>query len=148
MNTYGFKITDLSLDEFIEVARTCHELNRVYTQATSGPDADSAASNPALLPWDELDRNTIEAAFDGVAFHFRNPDATPENSHENWLKLKRSQGWVYGVKKDANLKTNPCMVPYADLSLDMRVKDHLFIAAIEQSLRLLAFAKKGTTSDK
>jgi hypothetical protein len=63
-----------------------------------------------------------------------NPDATPENSHEEWLKVKAFDGWVYGETKDPEKKIHPCMKPYRELPRDQRVKDYLFRAVVH-SLR-------------
>ena len=39
-----------------------------------------------------------------------------ENVHEVWASQRLSQGWVYGVKRDGEAKTTPCLVPYAQLT--------------------------------
>ena len=38
-----------------------------------------------------------------------------ENVHENWAKLRMSEGWRYGPKRDDQKKEHPCLVPYEDL---------------------------------
>lgn len=38
-----------------------------------------------------------------------------KNVHEVWSKMRLEEGWVYGEKRDDDLKTNPCLVPYEDL---------------------------------
>ena len=55
---------------------------------------------------------------------------TPEESHENWRKVKDAEGWVYGPVKDAEAKTHPCMVPYEELPSAQIIKDHLFQAVV------------------
>ncbi len=38
-----------------------------------------------------------------------------ENVHENWAKSRINEGWVYGERRDDELKTTPCLVPYNQL---------------------------------
>jgi hypothetical protein len=66
----------------------------------------------------------------GVNYLLDNPKATPENSHENWLKFKRNDGWVYGPVKDSVAKTHPCMVPYAELPTAQKAKDAIYHAIV------------------
>lgn len=37
------------------------------------------------------------------------------NVHEVWAETRISQGWSYGEKRDDELKTHPCIVPYEQL---------------------------------
>ncbi len=52
--------------------------------------------------------------------------ATPSMLHANWMEYKHNQGWVYGLKKDVQAKTHPCMVPYESLPELQKIKDILF----------------------
>ena len=70
------------------------------------------------------------SAINGVKFHQENPDAGPSHSHENWLKEKEADGWVYGSVKDETHKMHPCMVPYDELPGEQKLKDTLFIAVV------------------
>lgn len=45
------------------------------------------------------------------------------NVHENWAQGRVAQGWIYGEKRDDNLKTTPCLVPYGDLSEEEKEYD-------------------------
>lgn len=103
------------------VARTAHEVNRAYCQAIGD---DSQPTWEAAPAWQRT------SAIAGVHFHLDNPEATPENTHESWLKVKVADGWVYGPVKDPEKKEHPCMRPYAELPLEQRVKDHLFRAVV------------------
>lgn len=38
-----------------------------------------------------------------------------EQVHEIWAMGRVREGWTYGEKRDDNLKTTPCLVPYRDL---------------------------------
>ena len=63
-------------------------------------------------------------------FHLSNPGAGPEASHESWLEQKVSEGWVYGIEKDTEKKTHPCMVPFEQLSQEQKAKDYIFRAVV------------------
>lgn len=39
-----------------------------------------------------------------------------ENVHENWSAGRMSEGWTYGETRDDEKKTNPCLVPYSELT--------------------------------
>lgn len=74
------------------------------------------------------------SAMQGVRHILAHPETTPEQSHENWLLQKMEEGWVYGPAKNPETKQHPCMVAYALLPLEQRVKDYLFGAAVRSSL--------------
>lgn len=42
-------------------------------------------------------------------------EAIAENVHDIWARGRMDAGWTYGPQRDDALKTNPCLVPYADL---------------------------------
>ena len=39
-----------------------------------------------------------------------------ENVHENWAIGRIKEGWVYGTERNDQAKTNPCLVPYDQLT--------------------------------
>lgn len=100
-----------------DVARITHEANRA---------ACAARGDHSQEPWLDAPDWQKESAIQGVRFHLLNPDATPEQSHENWMAQKDRDGWTWGPKKDPEAKTHPCMVPYDLLPPEQRAKDHLF----------------------
>lgn len=106
-----------------EIARVCHEANRALQQIQG---ADQIGVAP---PWDEEDPDIKASAVNGVEYHLTNV-VTPEQSHENWLKFKEADGWVYGPVKDVAAKQHPCMVPYNDLPFEYKIKDALFSAIV------------------
>jgi hypothetical protein len=103
------------------IARTCHEVNRAYC---------IGLGDLSQLPWDQAPDWQRESVRNGVRFHIANPGSSPAASHENWLKEKIEQGWVYGPVKDAEAKTHPCCLPYEDLPEAQKTKDRLFIAVV------------------
>lgn len=110
------------LPGFAEVAaRIAHEVNRAYCQSI-GDD-----SQPR---WEDAPAWQRESAIAGVEFHLEHPEATPGQSHQEWMEHKIIDGWTYGEVKDPAAKTHPCMRPYAELPQAQRSKDYLFRAVI------------------
>ena len=63
----------------------------------------------------EPNKDQYESLLQGVKFGLQNLDMTPEQNHENWMKCKTEQGWVYGEVKDFKKKTHPDLVPFDEL---------------------------------
>jgi hypothetical protein len=99
------------------VAQIAHEINKAYCHSIGDNSQPSWENAP---DWQKT------SAIKGVDFHLNNPDATPENSHESWLREKEADGWKYGPVKDAEKKEHPCFRPYNELPDDQRSKDYLF----------------------
>lgn len=110
-----------------KIAKVCHEVNRAYCQSLGDN------SQP---PWEDAPEWMKKSALDGVMLHKIYPDTTPEQSHENWMKKKREDGWVYGKVKDASKKIHPCMVPYRMLPSQQKAKDYIFTAIVQQLIDL------------
>lgn len=104
-----------------QIAKVCHEVNRAYCQSIG---------DNSQTTWEKAPKWQKESAKNGVLFHITNPRSKPCDSHNNWLKEKKTAGWVYGKIKDAEKKTHPCMVTYSKLPKNQRVKDSLFIAVV------------------
>lgn len=119
--------------DIVDIARVTHEANRAVQIITGDP-----APSP---PWDEAPDWQQASAIDGVGNALRG--ATPEQSHENWLEEKRRTGWSYGEVKDAEAKTHPCFVPYAELPPEQRVKDDVFTSIVRALSPLLEHADRG-----
>ena len=105
-----------------DVAKVCHEVNRVYC---------ASLGDHSQVPWEQAPEWQCLSAIAGVNHRLANPGAPASASHESWLAHKRDEGWVYGPVKDAERRTHPCMVPYDDLPLEQRTKDALFVAVVE-----------------
>lgn len=100
-----------------QVARVCHETNRAYCE-TLGDFSQK--------PWDLAEEWQRDSARKGVEFTIANPHASPASQHEAWMRDKIGDGWKFGPVKDASKKEHPCIVPYHDLPIEQRLKDHLF----------------------
>ena len=111
-----------------DIAKCCHEANRLYCAMISDPVLDHWDNAPA---WQKL------SCISGVRFHIEYPTAGPQGSHENWMADKAKDGWVYGETKDPEAKTHPCMVAYDDLPIAQRVKDVIFVSIVHALAPLL-----------
>lgn len=100
-----------------DIAMIAHEANRAYCQQIGDNSQKS---------WEEAEQWQRDSAIKGVDYHLANPDATPENSHESWMKEKEETGWTYGPVKDPEKKEHPCFVPYNELPVEQQAKDYLF----------------------
>ena len=100
-----------------QIARVAHEINRAYCLSL-GDD-----SQPK---WDDAPEWQRESAINGVQFHIAKPDASPDNSHIAWLRVKTEAGWKWGPVKDPEKKEHPCCVPFDQLPAEQQVKDYLF----------------------
>jgi hypothetical protein len=108
-----------------DIARIAYEANRAWC-AHNG--------DMSFGDWDDAPEWQVESMLDGVVFHTLNPYAPPEATHENWLKMKTEDGWVWGEVKDPEAKTHPCMVPFDQLPPEQQFKDKLFRAIVHAAL--------------
>lgn len=99
-----------------DIARIAHEVNRAYCEALGDMSQPTWENTP---DWQKL------SALSGVEFHLSG-DYSPEASHENWMRQKLANGWIYGPTKFPELREHPCLVPFNDLPLSQQVKDFLF----------------------
>lgn len=121
----GYALRDKLTTRVEAAARIAHEVNRAYCAAIGDN------SQPA---WEDAPEWQRASAMSGVRFHMANPDAGPSASHDNWLRDKQAEGWVYGEVKDADAKTHPCMVPFEELPREQQIKDHLFRAVVHAAI--------------
>ena len=46
-----------------------------------------------------------------------------KNVHEVWAETRINQGWTFGEKRNDDLKTHPCLIPYEELPEEEREYD-------------------------
>ena len=114
------KVEDHAKHPLDYIARVCHEANRAYCEAIGD------MSQPA---WEDAPEWQRSSARMGVDLHIMG-NFGPEASHISWMKQKDADGWVYGPIKNADAKTHPCMVPFADLPAAQQAKDYIFRAIV------------------
>lgn len=103
------------------IATIAHGINLAYC---------ASLGDHSHLPWEETPEELKKSIEYGVKMHLENPETTPEQSHESWLKQKEVDGWVYGEVKDLKNKTHPCILPYDQLPAEQKTKDYLFKAVV------------------
>ncbi len=107
-------MTDLTPEQ---IAKVAHEVNRAYCQGL-GDDSQS--------PWEDAPEWQRTSAINRVNFHLANPNASPDHSHNEWLKGKQETGWKWGPFKNPETKEHPCFRPYEELPVEQKAKDYLF----------------------
>lgn len=104
-----------------QIAQVCHGANLEYCR-TIGDQTQRA--------WEYAEEWQRQSAIRGVEFALANPGAPASSQHDAWVADKERDGWKFGPEKDPAKKEHPCMVPYADLPIEQRIKDHLFRAVV------------------
>jgi hypothetical protein len=72
---------------------------------------------------EEINADQMNSLLDGIEYLEKNPEATAEANHENWVRMKKEQGWKYGKVKDFEEKTHPDLIPYDQLPEIEKRKD-------------------------
>lgn len=117
------KVSDQQSQYLIEnIAELCHNANRMICQASD--DFSQGL-------WHDAPQWQKDSAINGVKFHIDNPDASPEDTHINWMREKIADGWIYGETKCPTNKTHPCIVEYKLLPFEQRVKDYVFKSIVD-----------------
>ena len=118
----GVNMNAVPYDGILLIAEVCHEANRAICESFN---------DLSQLSWDNAPQWQKESATAGVKFRLENPKSTPKQLHQNWMKQKLEDGWVYGIVKNEKLKTHPCLVDYKQLTPDQTVKDMVFGAIVD-----------------
>lgn len=119
----------VGLPVIVALARMCHQLNREYC------DSIGEFGQP---DWDNAPKWQQDSAIAGVIFHLDNPTAGDQASHENWMRQKVEDGWVWGPVKDPEAKTHPCVLPFHQLPVAQQVKDRLFRQTVHAAFPAVA----------
>lgn len=105
-----------------QIAEVCHEANRVFCQLNN---------DNTQYYWAVAANWQKESAIKGVEFRLNNTDAGHDAQHNSWMQQKIDEGWVYGLRKDSEAKTHPCIVPFDQLPKYQQQKDALFCAIVD-----------------
>jgi hypothetical protein len=104
-----------------KIAEICHNVNKAFCESNN---------DFSQVSWQEAPNWVKEPTINGVK-HMLDSDVTPEMSHEEWVRVKVEDGWVYGEEKNGELKTHPCILPYHELPQVQKTKDLLFKAVVD-----------------
>ena len=101
-------------------ARAGHEVNRVFCMA---------AGDVTHPPWEECPEwhkqsNRMQARY---VLH----NKYPAEAHEAWRAEKEAAGWIHGPVRDPVKKQHPALMPYTDLPVEQKAKNHLFAATVK-----------------
>ncbi|WP_414639273.1 RyR domain-containing protein [Archangium sp.] len=105
------------------IAAACHSAWYAYTVLALGEKGEEWLHAPE---WQK------ESIRDAVRFWLRMGPAAVDierKSHENWMRQRLDSGWRFGPSKDAEAKTHPCLVDYAELPESQRKKDTVVVQA-------------------
>jgi hypothetical protein len=109
-------------NKIFSIAKVCHQANKAYCEA----NGDNSQKD-----WEEAEEWQRQSAIKGVEFRVNNSNAGHDAQHNSWMEEKINDGWVYGVLKDAQSKTHPCIVPFENLPLFQQKKDALFCSIVD-----------------
>jgi hypothetical protein len=143
------------------LARATHE-EYVATQLRAGR---TAADDPALQPWEQLDTRYQEANYqwvdritlliksigcqivplidwDAPSFQFtpQEVDQMARMEHEHWMQQRLQDGWTFASRpKDLGKKIHPDLVPWQDLPECEKEKNLAAVADIPRFLAVAGF---------
>jgi hypothetical protein len=104
------------------IAEVCHEANRAITRHTKDV--------PVQPEWSAAPEEMRTSCIGGVEWRLANPDAPASAQHDEWMRAKLADGWKLGPVKDAERKEHPALIPYEQLSDDVKRKDAVFTAIV------------------
>lgn len=70
-----------------------------------------------------ISQERLESLINGSIWALDNPNATPEDNHNNWVEAKKKQGYSYGDTLDVDKKLHPSLVAFNELSKVEQDKD-------------------------
>jgi hypothetical protein len=158
---------DILLGGALEViARAFHDLYVAERGGawSYGPELDDALhTDPALAPWEELPESLRQSNRDQAAhipvklatigcelgeltawhdepfvFTDREVEVLAELEHERWVADRVRNGWKPG-RRDVAQKRTPYLVPWSELSEDVREYDRLFVRNLPRILGKLGY---------
>lgn len=117
----GYLLKQRLFERVDALAMAAHEVNRAYC---------AALGDKSQLSWSEAPEWQRSSARDGVRFVLANPDAPVSATHDAWSEAKIADGWSWGVAKDPEAKTHPCLVAFDQLPPAQQAKDYIFRAVV------------------
>jgi hypothetical protein len=106
------------------LAKVSYEATRAWTEVSGAPPKK---------PWEETEDWRRKAAVQSVRAAIAGD--TAEHVHEAWRQQRISEGWQYGEQKSEAAKTNPSLLPYAELGDTQKRAADLFSAAVHTAYK-------------
>lgn len=85
--------------------------------------------------WENATPDQRSSSRRAVVWRLQNPNALPNEQHDQWMRDRIANGWVYGEVKDTERKTHPCLVPYEELPEGERLKDELVGVIVDNAYK-------------
>lgn len=79
----------------------------------------------------ELPKEYLDGLISAVEHAMKN-NLTAEENHQNWIDDKIKNGWKFGEVKDAEKKTHPSLVPFAELPESEKKKATEFLRIVNE----------------
>lgn len=83
-----------------------------------------------------ISKERLESLKKGTKYVLENPNMTPKDNHNLWIKTKREQGYIYGPELDLINKTHPSIVSFEELPEVEKRKDEMDLMMVRESEKL------------
>jgi hypothetical protein len=104
-----------------QIAKTAHAVHVTFCNEMI------IATQPA---WDEISEEHRQVIISSVDKIVMGEITSKVESHNNFVAMKKSQGWRYG-QYNSDYKLNPRLVPFEELTLMDRIKESLFFETVK-----------------
>ena len=105
-----------------QIAKTAHAVHLAYCEEVG------LNTQPE---WGKVDETHKAVVINSVEKIITGTVNTVEDSHDNFIKMKHSQGWVFGEEYNIDKLTNPRMVHFSRLTDHQRIKERLFFECVK-----------------
>lgn len=95
------------VDQFWFIAHAVEDSKSLYKEYVG---------EPLSPPFEEMPDDYRKKIVASVVAIWQNPDMSPQDMHNVWMKRQLSSGWKHGGTYDEKSKTSPALVPFHDLN--------------------------------
>lgn len=103
------------------IARICHEADRAH--AASHGDLGGKV-------WPALEAYQRDNLVRGVKVALSSPGASAEQLHASWMADKQVTGWRFAPLLCLDARTDPLLIPWAQLSERTQSRERMFVAIV------------------
>ncbi|MBF0164445.1 MAG: hypothetical protein HQM01_08130 [Magnetococcales bacterium] len=108
------------------LAKACYDVASAWNRAEGSPDI----CNP---PWE---KGRQEESIRFVRYCL-NSQFNPKSLHDGWWQEKLADGWVLGDELDYQAKTDPVLVPFDELSDEIRVRLCVLVSVVRACMDVM-----------
>lgn len=109
------------MDKSVQVAMICHAAHNEYAKQIGQPS----------ISWEDKGEEHQQTVIDSVNKIMSGEIKSPEQAHNNFVKRKEADGWVYGLEFSTEKKINPRLIPFNRLSRIHQNKEELFFNIVK-----------------